>query len=216
MQFPNAQEGIKKVYKSEILLLITSICSAIISIVGAITLAVANQTNDVGSALAGFGIVAILGIAVMIVALVALIMQLSGLSKAALDDQNFKLAMIFVIAQLFIQIMNALFQDDGIMKQIFDTLQNALGFFAVVYIVRGIQSLAAKLDDQEMISKGNRILYLILIIYVATIVVGWLTIAITTIPVVVVIFAVAVLVLSVVQYFIYLKYLSKARTMLEK
>ena len=99
MQFPNALEGVKKIYKAEIIALF----GAIVGFVAAVLGLVGAQSGSVGG-LAGAGI---LIIAMSVLFIIAFIMNIVGLNKARPDEENFKNALYMVFAGIVLSSWSA-------------------------------------------------------------------------------------------------------------
>jgi phosphatidylglycerophosphate synthase len=86
-------------------------------------------------------------------------------------------------------------------------------------VVRGIISLAKKVGDDEMITKGNALLTKAVAVYVVAVVAGLIGTLLKKSPTAMTIAGILLLisaVLAIIVYITYLKYLGKAVRMLEK
>ena len=109
MKYPNAYAGIKKIFVSQILEIISVIfflIGMIAVIAGAVSLTGETEVAAAGLVTAGVGV--ILAIAGSIIAIIALILNLIGLNKAKNDEKNFQYAFWFVIIGLAATIITTL------------------------------------------------------------------------------------------------------------
>lgn len=211
MKFNNAYEGVKKIFTAEILALIAA-AATLITVLAAIG---TIGASSVGGAVAGLGFTAIFAIAAAIIAVIGFIMQIIGVNKASLDETSFKIALYLIIGGIIVSLIGG-FINNGTVKSIFNILGDVINLAITIYIIQGIKNLAAKLNNNEMIAKGDNLFKIILAIYVIMIIARIITLISggTTASVIAVVFAIIAGILSIIQYVFYLLYLKSAKEML--
>ncbi len=220
MQFPNALEGVKKLYKAEIIALISGICAVLASI-----LAIAGVIAMVGGS--GGGMASLLGggvllVAVAVLAIISFIMNIAGLSRAKADEPNFRNALFAAVVGIVASALLALAgtSSESLLGSLGDTLTNICSFLTTYFVCTALIALADRLGNGEMRERGRKARSLLTTVYVIGIVLGVLGAVFersrsAAVGVVAAVILLVSAVLDVVAYVLYLKLLSKARTMLE-
>ena len=109
MKFPNAENGVKKLFTAEILQIIAAVALAAAAVMGLVTLA--NAANENAGATLGFGAgTLVFSIGGAVVSLIAFILTIVGLVKASKDDDGFKTALAFIILAVVATIVGSCFQ----------------------------------------------------------------------------------------------------------
>ena len=213
MRFPNAFEGVKKLFKSEILTIIGIVCMILAAFFGILTASLADA-DEIGSAL-GFGIGALvfsLGFAVL--SIIAFIMQLRGLNIAALDEPKFKTALVFVLLGIAGSVLSGLNTERlAFLNDVGTILTNISSIFIIYYVIQGVSSLAAVYGNEAIIKKGKTIIYMILGVYICSLIASILGLFVLDGTAAAVVTLIAS-VLTLVQYILYLTFLSDAKKML--
>lgn len=220
MRFPNAFEGVKKIYTAEILYIIAAIvmvvAAALVVLAAGTAAGAFVATTAVGGSVAFAGLLAIAGAVLLII---AFIMNLVGLGKAKNDHENFKTAWIFTLIGIVVAIVAGfVFKDGTIGKTLCDAATKILSLLTMVYVVKAIGALATTLANAEMQAKSSSITNLIVITNLIAIVLNILpgfvkSLAAGTIFVII---SFVVLVFQLIAYISYLGYLSKAKVMLSQ
>ena len=211
MTFPNALEGVKKIYKAEILELI----SGIVAVVAAIIAAVGVASEGVGGVVGG----GLLFIAVAVLAIIAFIMGIVGVKKAMPDEENFKNAFYVLIVGIVASVVLGVGKGGGVLSNAGETLSSICSFLAQYYIITAIIALAKRLGDSEMEAKGLSTRKLIMIVWIIKIVLEVIEIFVdrsAALAVIGGIIGIVAAVIAIIGYVMYLKLLSKARVMLER
>lgn len=208
MTFPNAYDGVKKIYLAEILTLIAEVL-LLISTVGILA---AAQTDE-----ATVGMVSLIFGTISIVALfVAFILNLMGITRAMKDEPSFKLALIFTIVSIVTSGVSAVLAEGSLVSDILEIVSNASSIIITLLIIQGIANLALKLRDLNMAEQGKKLMLMILTVQVLSVAAkmiaaifeskgGLMTSGII---------ALVASVIAIVGYVIYLIYLSRAKKML--
>ena len=105
MQFPNALQGVKKIYKAEILSLIAAACIIIAGLLAIVAAA--------GESLGVVVIAGIFGVASAVLLIIAFIMNIVGVKRASLDEPAFKTAFYVLIIGIIAGIVMGAFQSNS-------------------------------------------------------------------------------------------------------
>ena len=213
MKFPNAYAGVKKIFTSEIL----SIISVAALLVAAIMLLIGAGGAKAGSDTAtvvGLGGAGLFSIAGSVIALIAFIFQIIGVSNASKDEPAFKTALIFIITGVICAIVASFTKDNGnatTLSSIIDTVQNVSNLGVTVFIIQGIRNLADRLNNGAVSAKGATIFKIIIAIYALIIIASIVAIFSLTIAGII---AIIVPILNLIQYIFFLSLLAQAKKML--
>lgn len=214
MEFNNASKGIKKIFTAEVLALIAAIC-AVITAIFVVVMAVATKAESAGGAVASLGAAGLFGIATAVLGIIAYIFKIIGVNNAGKDEPAFKIALYLIFAGLVVAVVGSFFSGNATVKSVIDIASEVINLVITIYIIQGCCNLASKLGRDDVVNKGNTIFKLIICVYVLAIIAN-LIVAIfngTGAAVTAGIIAIVSAVLNVIQYFIYLSFLSKAKKM---
>ena len=221
MSFPNALEGVKKIYRAEIIALISGILAVVAAFFALFGLA-AEAAGLGEGALAGLLSGGLLMIVVAVLAIIAFIMNIVGLVKAKTDDDNFKNALYVVIVGIVSSIIvSASSSKGGLLADLGETVSDICSFLTTWFVCSAIVNLAEKLNDSAIRQKAVDVRKIVMIIWWCTIALDIISTIVgkfdgnTVLSYIVSVIGVFTAILSVISYILYLKLLSKARTMLE-
>ena len=217
MKFPNAYEGIKKIFTSEILNIISAFCLVIAAGASAVALAGVISAGDVDSmnsaqtaAAAGGGIAAgIFGIAGAVIGVIAFILMLVGLNKARKDDPNFNIAFMFVFIGILCTIIGAFIP--GVIGSIFKSIGSVSNLIITIYIILGIRSLAIQLGDSAVEQKTRTMFGILVAVYCLAIIASIISLFAVSVASII---ALVSVVLNLIGYIIFLVLLAQAKKML--
>lgn len=215
MKFPNAAKGISKIFTSEILALIAAIATGVASILAAVMDASAKTNSTAGAAASGIGtLVLVLGASVLLV--IALILKIVGVVQTSKDEDSFKMIIYLTIFTLIVAVVAAIFSRVAFLNNIANAVSAIGSFVTTLLIILGIGNLGVQVGNDEVIDKCSSQFKLILGIGIVALLARFFCIFLPTIPAqgIVIALAVVALVLSVIQYILYLSLLSKAKKML--
>ena len=215
MKFPNAAKGISKIFTSEILALIAAIATGVASILAAVMYASAKTNSTAGAAASGIGtLVLVLGASVLLV--IALILKIVGVVQTSKDEDSFKMIIYLTIFTLIVAVVAAIFSRVTFLNNIANAVSAIGGFVTTLLIILGIGNLGVQVGNDEVIDKCSSQFKLILGIGIVALLARFFCIFLPTVPAqgIVIALAVVALVLSVIQYILYLSLLSKAKKML--
>ena len=217
MRFPNAASGVKKIFTAEILALISEILLLFAGVLVVIALGAAqNNANDslaLGT-LAGF---AIFGFGATVIAVIAFILKIVGISQASKDENSFKTAIICLIIGIVGSLVYSIFQTSSpTVASIGNLIYQLMNLFVTIFVISGIIKLADQLNDGVVSAKGSTLLKLITVIYALTIIANIIVLILGgyAVSIVAAIIYLIALILTVVQYIMYLVYLANSKKML--
>lgn len=213
MRFPNALEGVKKIYKAEIIALIAAIAGAVATIIALLS---AQSGGD--GALAGLAGAGVLYIAMAVLLIIAFIINIAGLSKAKADEENFKTALMMVFAGIALSIVAGATKDGTLLNSLGNDLSNVCNLLINYYVATAILNLAMQLGNTAVAQKAKSVRTLLIIVWGIAFVLkvfGDVLMGKANLSVVALVLAVIAAVVEIVAYIIYLGLLGKTKTMLE-
>lgn len=216
MKFPNAANGVKKLYTAEILNLIGTIALIIAYVLTAAALVAAGNDSVGGAIGSGLGAM-ILFIGSGVLAIIAYILKFVGISKASQDEPAFKSAFVCAIISLAFLILASAFPALEVLTGIASTLQRVFELMITVFVIQGVIRLADKRNRGDISTRGASLMKLLLVIYGLIIIANIVaTVFGLTTSLIALILLIASGVLAIIQYFMYLGFLSKAAKMLSE
>lgn len=222
MRYPDAHNGIKKVYTAEIMTLLSTVLLLVGSIVAVFGLSGSNAgqiSEDIaaGSVLGGGALLLIAGV----LSLIALILNLIGLHSAAKDEKNLKTAFAMALAALIAALVSGCIGVSGgqsLAGSLINELSSIFSLFVVFYVIRGVSNLAVSLNNTQLQARGKTVTTLILVCLAASLVFSiFRTISgSATMTAVTGVCAVLAALTAIIGYVLYLSFLKKAVRMLEQ
>ena len=212
MRFPNALEGVKKIYKAEIIGLI----GALIGFVAAILALAGASTGEDGLGLVAVGGILIIAMAVLLV--ISFIMNLVGLNKAKPDEENFKNALTMVIIGIIAGILLGATKEGTLLNSIGDNLSKVCGLLANYFVCTALMNLAGQLGDEAMAKKAGTIRSMLLGVWCAAVVLNVLGDILqknATLSTIAAVIGLVAAVVEIVAYILYIGLLKRSRGMLE-
>ncbi|MBR4537671.1 MAG: hypothetical protein IKO52_02365 [Clostridia bacterium] len=214
--YTKAYEGVKKIYKAEILALIAAILMLMGSIFSATGLQAGEETASGNGLLISGGLIVIVAAILMIV---AAILNIIGVNRAAEDESAFKSALIALLAGIAANIVVSAFSGNATISSIGRAISNVTEILASYFICTGVINLADRLNDSAVSASGKKVRSILMGIWTASAVLNILTIlfgANETMQAVIGITAIVAVIISIVAYFLYIRLLGKAKNMLAK
>ena len=205
MQFPNAFKGVGKIFLAQVLVLVADVVAIVVN---SMYTAQGNAVN---------GVIAGLGVAVMIITIIAFILNLLGLIDAKKDEGAFGTALFIVIAGIVLSCISVFFPSDGTAAEVFKQLSNICEVLVTFYVITGIINLAKKLNDEEMAAKGKKIITMVITAWAVAIIAGLIGAFLKGNTAALAVAGVLLLISAVVGFIaviMYVLYLSKAKKML--
>ena len=215
MTFPNALEGIKKIYKAEILELIAAIVGLVAAVLMVVGLA-SGSDEGIGAGVLGGGALLIV---MAVLSVIALIMSIIGAKRAMPDEANFKNAFYCMIVGIIASIVIGFAKSDSVLSNSGETISSITSFLTQYYIVSALIVLAERLGDAAMQNKGANVRKILIVMWIIRIILQIISIFVErseTLGVIAGIIALIAAIVGIIAYIMYLSLLSKARTMLQK
>ena len=170
MKFPGAYEGIKKIRRAQILDIISGVLALVLAVI-AIVAAFGEDSGKVSDEfLAAAALaVAVLTIVILILGLCSFFIELSGLGKAANDEENFKKArmVIFVaiLASLIASILSSFHIGSDMITELASIISKCSSIIVVTYVCAGAGNLLEELGKPELAEQGKKVASIIAIAF---------------------------------------------------
>lgn len=213
--FKNAFEGIKKIYKGEILSMIATILSVVGGILGISGLQAGEGTSSGDSLLITAGIIVIVA---AVLAIIAVVLNISGVTRASKDEAAFKNALIVLGVEFAANLLITIFSKNQAINGISKTVTTVAELLASYFICTGIINLADRSGNKAVGNRGKKIRTLLMGIWLVSAVLNALTVLFQgnqTMEGIIVAVAVVGGIVSIVAYFLYIGLLGRAKKMLE-
>ena len=156
MKYPNASDGVNKIYMSEILALTASVIVVICSVIGMLCF----DDPDLENLVIIMGVIIICALGLFVA---GYILQIVGIVRASKDVPAFKVSVIAIVAALITTILEAVFYGNHFASFIVEIAGDVSKFFLVHYIIHGIMHISEHLERPDMIKKGNFIFRIIIV-----------------------------------------------------
>lgn len=210
MKYPNASDGVKKIYMSEILALTASVIVVICSVIGMLCF----DDPDLENLVIIMGVIIICALGLFVA---GYLLQIVGIVRASKDEPAFKVSVIAIVAALITTILEAVFYGNYVGSFIVEIAGDVAKFFLVHYIIHGIMHISEHLERPDMIKKGKfifRIIYTAIgfevIVRIFELIFGKEVGEQLSMP-----FGVAANILQAAEYFMFLIYVGRANKMLK-
>lgn len=213
MKYPNAYEGIKRIYRAEIL--------EIVALVLTVAASVLPTFLTEGSSEANVGIVTAAGgflIAMMVVSVIAFFLNISGISRASADEPEFKKAMIYTIGGIAAGLLANVFEEGSIGVRLLEVVQSTARMFTMLAVINGIMALAKKLMNREEAARGKRAENLLFLVVGLSLILQLISVFLKeseSLMMVGGLLGIVAMILMIAAICTYLKLLSRARKMLK-
>lgn len=226
MKYPNAQAGIAKFFKGEILSLIASVCIILAAVFTYTSFSYTDLNSNALFAVnagIGFVLVIIFMIASFVLTIIGYIFRIVGLNKAGKDHQNFAISFAVQIFVLIITTVGIVLTIANIGNGVADNITNSFSSIAeilvVVFVMTGCLSLVSELGENAVFNKGYSTMIIICIVYGISAVLTLIPLffnASLAIGIIELILALASGVLSIIGYVMFLIFLNKTKKALAK
>lgn len=205
MEYENAKKGLRKVYNAQILLII----AAIISIVSVVVMTVLGKAIQSGAQdINNTDVISVLFIiAAGIISIIAFFLNFIGVGKASRDDESFKNALIMLVIGLASSVISSALQNRlPNLARYLDYLHDISSLLVSYYVIGGCMSIAGKKNEEGLVSTCKTARTFIIIAWVITIVLEFLSGAVNGF---IGVLAIVAAICEIVSYIIYLVILSK-------
>ena len=215
MSYENARNGIGKVFTAQVLNIIGAVCTLITGIFVVLAIGAASAESAGGAIASGIGgVLFSLGAAVL--AIIAFILNLVGLSKAGQDSDQLKkaftLSIIGLVVAILFGILNSAFASATWVKSLGDIVATVIGLLVTYNVLFGSAGLKSELTDKANSTWKMYMIVIILDIVIAIIGVILGAMGITSVSAVAtLILVIADFVFDVIAYIMFLTFLNLAR-----
>ncbi|MCR5685744.1 MAG: hypothetical protein K6G81_10065 [Lachnospiraceae bacterium] len=229
MKFPNVAEGVKKIYTAEILSLVAAVCGFIALIMTIMAAASAIGASEAlesdydvavaaaaGMAIGGAGLL-FFGLATAVIAIIAFIITIQGVTKASKDEteekKNFKNAFYCIIASIALTVLSMIFSSNSILNTLFTTLSSIASVITTYFVLYGISYFAEKIGNSELAKRASGIVWGLVAVQLLSTISKSITefVKNSAGESISIILAIVSLILNLVYYILYLKLLSSAK-----
>ena len=228
LKYPDAAKGVGRIFVSELMALWIAVSALVLLIAAIVVLAFEDISEEIiirwirtGESIhltPALIVLIVAGSTLIISAIAAVVLLVSGLTRAAKDEKLFKVSFLFLIIAVLSAIAEYIFSRfapfvaDGI-----SVLFLISRFLITYYVLMGINNLAVKLDRNDVSRIALRCRNLICFTYIVVACVTFLSALIqNNIGIMIVNSVIGInLLLDIVCYFIYLVALRKAKKMLK-
>lgn len=218
MRFPNAYNGVKKIYTAEILAVIAAAALLIVALLGFGLKDIDVENIDAAQA-GSVGGILILTLAAGVISIVSLIMMIVGLNQAKLDEPAFRTALILSVVSLVLAVVGTFIESSNEVAGSFISIATSvLSLASTIFIVKGIINLAEQLTRGDMVERGNTLIKIIIGVNIIGIVTGLIgaIIKVEENSTIALILSLVSTIASIAALVIYLVYLSHAKKMLQE
>lgn len=221
MKYPNAFIGVKRLFTSRVLAMI-GLCALLVSTSIALVIS-AIPKNSADSVTAAEGILAVLAITFMMVScvimVVSFILGITGLSRASIDEPVFRIALFATAANIIFIGFGSIFSSmqNNFMASLLNSFSTIADLITFIYTIQGIRSLAIKLGDEDIDRRGNNLFKILLVTIIVEFIANLIVVIFqgaNTALVIAGVIAIVCVLLTIIQYFMFLVYLVKAKKML--
>ena len=220
MTYPNAADGVKKMFKAQLIEILGTVFLALAAIFTIMLSSSekAGAANDADSFLAVMMIVSIVAFSGLMI--VAAVMHLIGLVRAGRDERAFRTALFAVFINLIFIVTGMVFSGlkNGTVSSLMNLFSTIMDMIAFIFVIQGIRNLAIELGNDKLDRMGDNIFKIILAVLVLEFIANIIVLISgghTSGIVAGVVYLIAAI-LSFVQYIIYLIFLARGVKMLTK
>lgn len=215
MTFPFAYKGVKKIFISEILTIVSVIIMVVSGILALALIKAAQQSDDAAAGAVAAVVTFLCGTCLSIP---AFILYLVGILQAKKDEQQFYYAFVFVIMPIIASVFAALFREYQLVQNIAQLVTSLCEVIAMIMIITGIRELASRLGNVKMVNSANLAFRMITGVYALLIIARVVEFVFDFLPAMVVlgaVLSVAAGILDIVAHIYYFIYLGRAVKMLK-
>ena len=218
MEFPNAAKGLKKIFLAELLLLIGAVmvvCMLILLASNGINLKTNGDVLRDRLAATGMTVpMVVYSVGTIVLLLVGLFLNLAGIYQASRDEGSFKRAMWATLLSIVVSVVGSFVQrSNPAVADWLDMIVTICTMMTSLLVLDGIIRIAGSIGNTEVSDLAKWCSKFIIFPFVFSLV-GELLIAIFALnESAIALVSAAVYLLDAVAYIMYLRVLSKARTM---
>ena len=159
MTYPNAADGVKKMFKAQLIEILGTVFLALAAIFTIMLSSSekAGAANDADSFLAVMMIVSIVAFSGLMI--VAAVMHLIGLVRAGRDERAFRTALFAVFINLIFIVTGMIFSGlkNGTVSSLMNLFSTIMDMIAFIFVIQGIRNLAIELGNDKLDRMGDNI-----------------------------------------------------------
>lgn len=217
MKFPNAIKGLKKIYLGEILSLLGAVLAVAMLVLLAVHHIDIDDASDAGvKALNASGMLipfVLYAVGSIVLILVSFILNLVGLIQASRDEDYFKRALIVAAIGVAVSMLITGLQKSAVAGNWLQVASTVCNTLLTVLVLGGIGSIANKIGNKEVAGLSEQCSKVVIYPMACSVVVEILIAVMSLNESTVTMLSIAIGVLDVIAYVLYLRVLSKARIM---
>ena len=226
MNLQNAAEGVAKLHKAAIIELVAALCTVIATIMGALAVVavvdvggqVATQqaVNLVGVGASSIGFV-IFSLGAVVLAVINLVLEISGTNLAKKDETETKFfasAFFCILASLICTIVGTvLVTPIPALGNCLQSIGDIFNIFISWYVLKGVWGIANQIGDGELAAKAQSAATVVAVVIAISLIFKWVPkfFAAGIGQAIGIFLAIVAFVLSIVQIFMYLSVLKRAK-----
>ena len=210
MKFPCAAVGFSKILAAEILQLITVVFAG--TSVVLLTFIQTDADTQESLTLSLF-----LSLATTLISnVISVIIKAVGCFQASRDSGFFKLVAGLTLFSLAITFVSAFFGSNQEISSFITLISTAVDFIITLFVILGISNFASQLEEAAVLEAANRLFKVILCIGMISLATKYCKIILPAdaLDLILLLLEVSSVVLTIIQYILYIKLLSKTKVML--
>ena len=218
MGYTNALKGIKKIFVAQIIAIIVTLLTAGTTLLFNVTKEFFDNEATILSSPFGVAGVSLSFVSVIMMGLMT-VFGIIGSFQASRNEPEFKKSLMCCVAVGVLSFIGSFFQiPNGTLYTIFVSAGMIVEMFVMIFAISGIINLAVNCERADVAEKGDRVMRILVGIYLIS-AIDTLIFRIFALSdhsqIVSLIVGAVDLILNVVQYIVYLKYLKQAFIMLQ-
>ena len=210
MDYPNARKGIKKIFTYEVIEIVACLLAILIAVLSVVSFD-GNKVLAGDKEAVGVGLVIIFaGIAILVLTIIGIIILIKGLRLAAMDERKyfknaFYASLILLVGSVLVG-LSFVVESIGEYSKYINAAVDGTNIFMFMCIVFGIKNIAEKIGRFDIVGLSVPIIAMTIIISLISICGRFVEDNVMQ---------VASDILTLIYYFIYLVFLSKAKKMFD-
>ncbi len=219
MRYINTKNGIKKILAGQFFMVIAAVLLSGTALLISIIMNTSIETEDINLPILGTLGILSFGFVSVIATLTSAVLCFLGYTRAAKDEPEFKKAVGCTIALGALTVFGSVFKiPNGTLSTIFSSAGTIVEMFIIIFSLSGIVNISAGCDRTDMVDRGDRLLKIMIATYIIS-AMDALVIRIFELSsqarIISVLFGTVDLIISLIQYVLYILYLKQSVKMIE-
>lgn len=191
------------------------IATSILLILSVVLASLTESDNDATMGVLAISIL-VFGAVAGVMGIIALILMIVGTIQTAKDEPSFKMIIYLAVLNIIVAIIAALFSGNQFVNNLANGFNSVVSFITSILVVIGVANLARQLLNTELAEKCAKLLRVIIWVGMLSLMTRFFSIFWgSKVALVIIIFlGVISIILSIIQYILYLSMLSKAKKIL--